>query len=1280
MEPRREFGDVMYSNNSRTKHVFVYDMDVEQHEKLLQGLDTNCLAVAVSTGQAVEKLRDTLNDPLLGTLHVLGHGQPGAITLGGETIDTHKWVHSVADSDGGAPVFAFEESGAQAQTRKNLEINFWSCRTGEGEIGMNFLNTVAQTTGATVNASSDLVGHEAQGGSWNLDVRAMPRAPFSADALSAYTQVLSLPGVVDYSTLDSWFTDGTFVASATTVRDFPLSIAEMAYLEQKLGDSPLPAGIQFYVQDTVENILDARVNPSKEYRVAVEDAHQITVVPLVGNGATLADVQEVLGLPNVNIEDSTYNIKDDAATIIGAVGDSAAYAVLDGASDIAVSGASVLQAAGLLGSAQSLTFDFKIVDTASKILDALEAEGSQRTVVLDAESVHAADATVLQAQTLMTSNQDDATAISYSIRDTGENIASNLDAEDPVVSSATPSPQDSASRGGVEPGYAVYMTEAKISQIKALESAGEGAIVDYEIIDTFSELVTGGNESYVVNAESIHITDVSVVDLLNSELEGWIAGTGVNAPATFEISDTQSALLNIGVDVAVLSEATSVTVENAMTITELEILFSSTGLAASSFENFKYTVLDDAETLLSELRTDPASELAGLIRAAQTYEAVDATFEEAYASSEIADTKFSYSLDGELTSANLPAEGITLEQARVLLVDNNLSTVGGPVRIAMDADELVAGLAATGTLTFPNQFTSTNVQLVATDASLSDLSALQGYLEDGDLSLPVVGKLSADVAVESLTLAQAQLLVNFDAVPEGAGISADWSNLSNVGEGQGHAYWMDNGFAVEAIVSTSDVADLTQLETLVDANFAFSLDDSWQPGAVETFSPTTVVEADLSLTDSKLDPEIFGDNQWADTYVLTVSAPGSVTLRHDGLGGMGGAAGGLPDAFLYLTDLNGNVLAHNDDSEGLDSLITYSFVAAGDYRVVATNFGYEGAEEEFADRLGNYRLTIESGDASFTGQLGNIVALTVEEAQTLMDATNAEEAFYVLEGDKTLISDLIAFNATLNPDPQYDYIAGAQQINLSNLVLDDSVHFASAALDGLNIEYTLDESLFLEPPSLLIEQAKFVEGALNVPDYNLISLSATDLVEELGGEADPALVEVLSNALSRSFAAEDALNLDTLAALDPSVSAAQALTRLEDLGVTFESLAVVGINVDLSLAEVASFEQLLANPGSLSVSAPIVVTSSDIETLTGVDDVKPLVDAINLGESATITFKDLSPADAVDLAEGMSFYGPTVVAFEWTNGPRAVEINEADYNDYTQSLLTVIEGGCWTVL
>ena len=212
----------MYRNNSRTKHVFVYDMDVEQHEKLLQGLDTNCLAVAVSTGQAVEKLRDTLNDPLLGTLHVLGHGQPGAITLGGETIDTHKWVHSVADSDGGAPVFAFEESGAQAQTRKNLEINFWSCRTGEGEIGMNFLNTVAQTTGATVNASSDLVGHEAQGGSWNLDVRAMPRAPFSAEALNKFEVVLA-GGSVSIASDGSGVAQGDMLTASITDPDGEVS-------------------------------------------------------------------------------------------------------------------------------------------------------------------------------------------------------------------------------------------------------------------------------------------------------------------------------------------------------------------------------------------------------------------------------------------------------------------------------------------------------------------------------------------------------------------------------------------------------------------------------------------------------------------------------------------------------------------------------------------------------------------------------------------------------------------------------------------------------------------------------------------------------------------------------------------------------------------------------------------------------------------------------------------------------------------------------------------------
>ena len=56
---------------------------------------------------------------------------------------------------------------------------------------MNFINTVANSTGANVYASTGLVGHEDKGGSWQLDVHAAPQAPFSAKAREAFVQVLT---------------------------------------------------------------------------------------------------------------------------------------------------------------------------------------------------------------------------------------------------------------------------------------------------------------------------------------------------------------------------------------------------------------------------------------------------------------------------------------------------------------------------------------------------------------------------------------------------------------------------------------------------------------------------------------------------------------------------------------------------------------------------------------------------------------------------------------------------------------------------------------------------------------------------------------------------------------------------------------------------------------------------------------------------------------------------------------------------------------------------------
>ena len=55
---------------------------------------------------------------------------------------------------------------------------------------MKFIQQVALSTKAEVNASSTPIGHEDLGGNWELDVIAKPKPPFKASALKQFNAVL----------------------------------------------------------------------------------------------------------------------------------------------------------------------------------------------------------------------------------------------------------------------------------------------------------------------------------------------------------------------------------------------------------------------------------------------------------------------------------------------------------------------------------------------------------------------------------------------------------------------------------------------------------------------------------------------------------------------------------------------------------------------------------------------------------------------------------------------------------------------------------------------------------------------------------------------------------------------------------------------------------------------------------------------------------------------------------------------------------------------------------
>jgi len=86
-------------------------------------------------------------------LHFLGHGQPGAITIGGKLLDLEDFAVSSTLKSEAAP-----------------SMHFWSCLTGYGAKGRAFVDGIAQAFDTAVTAFSGLVGAKERGGSWFADV------------------------------------------------------------------------------------------------------------------------------------------------------------------------------------------------------------------------------------------------------------------------------------------------------------------------------------------------------------------------------------------------------------------------------------------------------------------------------------------------------------------------------------------------------------------------------------------------------------------------------------------------------------------------------------------------------------------------------------------------------------------------------------------------------------------------------------------------------------------------------------------------------------------------------------------------------------------------------------------------------------------------------------------------------------------------------------------------------------------------------------------------------
>lgn len=139
-------------------------------------------------------------------LHVVCHGMPGELYLGGSVLNSA--------AIGG---YATALAGIGSHLRNNADILLYSCFTGQGALGKQFVSTLAALTGGNVAASDSLVGS----GEWSL---AQQSGPIS-------TQTFAWPAWPH--TLGN--ATGTFTSGSPT-KTFPNREGEYYVGEYVLGD------------------------------------------------------------------------------------------------------------------------------------------------------------------------------------------------------------------------------------------------------------------------------------------------------------------------------------------------------------------------------------------------------------------------------------------------------------------------------------------------------------------------------------------------------------------------------------------------------------------------------------------------------------------------------------------------------------------------------------------------------------------------------------------------------------------------------------------------------------------------------------------------------------------------------------------------------------------------------------------------------------------------------------------------------------------------------------
>lgn len=151
------------SKDNGKKEVVFIDTAVADYQKLVEAVRPGVEIRLIDTSQnglaQIAKWAETHSD--YDSIQIFSHGRDGVIALGGSTLSASTISHADIQAELTEIGHALKPDG---------DIHFYGCNVGQGTVGTDLIQAIAQTTGADVAASTNATGPTRLGGDWTLEV------------------------------------------------------------------------------------------------------------------------------------------------------------------------------------------------------------------------------------------------------------------------------------------------------------------------------------------------------------------------------------------------------------------------------------------------------------------------------------------------------------------------------------------------------------------------------------------------------------------------------------------------------------------------------------------------------------------------------------------------------------------------------------------------------------------------------------------------------------------------------------------------------------------------------------------------------------------------------------------------------------------------------------------------------------------------------------------------------------------------------------------------------